>query len=486
MRTDDSRPRSVRTDAHPLRTGMARLRNWLAEFDPRTRLYLAALAVALLLAAGYFAANSPAVETETAWLFESQSLPQEEARRIFAALATAKIPASLGPHGQIAVPGPRKADALALLAKQKLLPVTLREIQNEAANPSILAFSMDRGQQRDQVSQREAEIMIGELEGIELADVRIHRSTSRAPGQRAAKLAALVRVQTRDDRPITHQTLQAIQSILKSTEPDLTPDALTILDKSGKPYLVAGNPEVGAAMMVHVLEDELRSELLVRLNWIGGVRVQVTLESPVEIPAPVAPAAPAVVMNGAAEIAEVAAPLSHPAPTAPVPANPGRARILVQVPITHYFQSFQLIHRREATLDELKPHGLKVDETIRSAIQNYLPAPQVASLKIDRIDAPGPILPPISSVESPSIRLPNWLIPAASGASVSLVILVLIGTRWMATRRPAAKVAPVPRAHFEVTDEAGPSGRVRDLVRRDPAAAAGVLGRWIGQGGPSS
>ena len=31
---------------------------------------------------------------------------------------------------------------------------------------------------------------------------------------------------------------------------------------------------------------------------------------------------------------------------------------------------------------------------------------------------------------------------------------------------------------LEVTDDAGPSGRVRDLVRRDPAAAAGVHVTW--------
>jgi len=37
-------------------------------------------------------------------------------------------------------------------------------------------------------------------------------------------------------------------------EPDLPPDALTVMDRAGKPYIVAGDPEPGAEMMAHAVE----------------------------------------------------------------------------------------------------------------------------------------------------------------------------------------------------------------------------------------
>jgi flagellar biosynthesis/type III secretory pathway M-ring protein FliF/YscJ len=57
----------------------------------------------------------------------------------------------------------------------------------------------------------------------------------------------------------------------------------------------------------------------------------------------------------------------------------------------------------------------------------------------------------------------------------------------MAARRPAARPSRTTVRSGVVVDAPsgpvpGPSERVRDLVRRDPEAAAGVLQRWIGQG----
>ena len=478
MRTDDPRPRSARSE--PFRDGARRAWRWLRDRGPRARLWTAGAALAALIGVGYYAAVVPSESTETTWLFEGAALAPDDARHILSALAVAKIPASTAGRGQIAVPAARKADALALLTKQKLGPKTLREIQEEASRTSMFDFPVDRVDQRNRLRELEAESIIAGFEGIASADVRIHGSTSR-PGSRGAKIVALVRVETQGNRPLSPQTLQAIRAVLKNAEPDLPDDALDVLDRSGRPYVAAGNPEASAAMMAHVREEELRGKILQDLGWIDGVRVLVSLESPPPADAEVAPsAAPAVVVNGPAD-AEVASP-----PPAPKPPALAKARILVQVPITHYLRGYQATHRREATLEELRPYVAKVEELIRATVQNGIPAGELASLRIDRIDAAGPVLPSVGASESATTRLAGWIAPAAGGAVVALVVLVLIGTRWMAARRPPPVAASVPRAHFEVTDDAGPSGRVRDLVRRDPAAAAGVLGRWIGQGGPGA
>ncbi len=85
----------------------------------------------------------------------------------------------------------------------------------------------------------------------------------------------------------------------------------------------------------------------------------------------------------------------------------------------------------------------------------------------------------------PAEPVQAWLIPAvASGAG-------LAAGRLGRGRVPPGHQAPAGpsrpprwRAGF-VADEPnpGPSERVRELIRLNPEAAAGVLQRWIGQGG---
>ena len=61
----------------------------------------------------------------------------------------------------------------------------------------------DRGERRERLLQREAEIMISDLEGIASADVQINRAPGRSPGSRTGKVAALVRIHPVDGQPLT-------------------------------------------------------------------------------------------------------------------------------------------------------------------------------------------------------------------------------------------------------------------------------------------
>ena len=65
---------------------------------------------------------------------------------------------------------------------------------------------------------------------------------------------------------------------------------------------------------------------------------------------------------------------------------------------------------------------------------------------------------------------------------------LVLGTGFglIASRRPSARPSRTSVRSGLVVDAPsgpvpGPSERVRDLVRRDPEAAAGVLQRWIGK-----
>jgi hypothetical protein len=73
-----------------------------------------------------------------------------------------------------------------------------------------------------------------------------------------------------------------------------------------------------------------------------------------------------------------------------------------------------------------------------------------------------------------------------------MAALLFLGVRLRASRRPIARLASASasasdRSRFEGVgaSAAGQSAaeRVRELIRLNPEAAAGVLHRWIGQGG---
>ncbi len=189
-------------------------------------------------------------------------------------------------------------------------------------------------------------------------------------------------------------------------------------------------------------------------------------------------------MNQAAEVSEASPP---PAPPATRPAGPARAQILVQVPISHYLNAFRQLHHHEPYRDELIQYATGTEEKIRSTILYLVPPAEFAGLKVDRIDDPVFDRPLAVTGESESLRVRSWMLAAAMGLAVAGMLVLIAGARWVVARRPAvaSEVAP-RRAAFEVGDMAGPSERVRELVRLDPTAAAGVLQRWIGQGGHSS
>jgi hypothetical protein len=79
----------------------------------------------------------------------------------------------------------------------------------------------------------------------------------------------------------------------------------------------------------------------------------------------------------------------------------------------------------------------------------------------------------------------DWGIVGAVAAS-SIALVMALGSWIQAARRPVRQFEPsvIGRRYREDSaDEPGPSERVRELVRRDPEAAASVLQRWATQGG---
>ncbi len=59
------------------------------------------------------------------------------------------------------------------------------------------------------------------------------------------KPSAFVYLECKADRTLPLRTVQAITTFLTSNEPDLSAEAITVMDRKGRPYLDRRNPALG-------------------------------------------------------------------------------------------------------------------------------------------------------------------------------------------------------------------------------------------------
>lgn len=352
-------------------------------------------------------------------------------------------------------------------------------------------------------------------------------------------LKAVVRVQTEGDRPLSPQLVDAIHTFVAKTVPDLSPNSITVLDRFGRhehEFLAGVNAPLDQTR-VRAREEQLAERIAAKLDWIPGVRVSVRLDAApasqqqatdkaarrpepgleserkasnrVVVNAPLSARVkpikpddplPSIAMRKAADT-QIAQPGAAAESEAIVGLSPPRARVLVLVPAGAYVRAYrELQPAKEPSSSELAPYVKRVSESIQTTVAYLLPGDELGQIEIQTIPDPSlasaRVAPP--SVPSPrwSDRLQGWGVPAAFGVAL---LAVVFGLRAAASgRRRAARAARSARATSlrregvrpTETDRGGgeivgPSAleRVRELVRLEPEAAAGVLQRWIGHGG---
>ena len=99
--------------------------------------------------------------------------------------------------------------------------------------------------------------------------------SSSAFSRKDPKPTAFVYVETEGGRALPYRTIQAIPAILAANVRDLAPDSITVMDRRGNRYLDPGNPALGDNSRNRAREEEISEEILEKLDWIKGVRVQV-------------------------------------------------------------------------------------------------------------------------------------------------------------------------------------------------------------------
>ncbi len=473
MRTDQA-PRSALPQ---VRVFASRARQRFLTLGLRVRWTAAGLLLAGLALGGYLLAVAEPVTYE--WLFDGQTFPRSEMVHALVALKAADIPCS-DDRGRLSVPLDRRAEAIEALARAKIGPRPLDELLNEAAEPPSLMLDPRQVAHRERrLKERVAEAAIRRTEGIISASVLfnpIETGTALRPQQ---KWRAWVMVETEKDTQLSSKTVQHIRHTLEGIQPGLESDGLTLQDlRSGADYSVAGRPDVEVLSKVKVREEELRDRIVEQIG-IDGARVLVRIDA---VPSRSAKPEPAVEPGPL-----VNQPISVVEPESVEELEPlGRTTILVRVPRSYYLRLFQASNpRHEPSADDLKPIVTRTQQMIETVVDAALPAGAECDLTIDRIDDLTPVKPTVPASDNELMRalVQAWWLPAAAAGLTTALVLTL-GGRIVASRWPLARPARLATAGgFEAEDTAGPSERVRELVRLDPEAAAGVLHRWIGQGG---
>ena len=508
MRADDAQQFAT----EQLRSAHERLGAWLGQAGPRARWAIGGLIAVVLLAtaASFFTGSEPA---NTEWLYDGRVFSRTESAKIISALKAADIPC-VETGGKLGVAAAKRAEALEVLGRGHIGPRPLDDLLDDRATAGSMWELPDDRDKRDlRGKEKIAREVIARFRGVVSATIILTpvAPTNRLSSVRSLKATALI--QTEDDQPLSHSTIDRICHGLTNIDA-VDPDAITVIDPTnGRDYRVAGRPDVEARSTVRVREEELREKILNQLRIDGAlVYVRIDQASPLQAHDDEAPAIappnrigvnrPVVTDEPSSRPAEDSTPrllanATHPASNAGTGNShvnhrfselPRQAYVLVQVPRSHYLKLFQAIHPTQApTPDDLAPFAVRVRETIQTVVNAIIPSQEMAALNIVRIDdLESGQLAGMNGL-TPRKGNPSWL-PVVGGLALAAAVLLLLGGGWLALRRPWLGPDPsagrrqksAPQATVTTTTA---TERVRELIRLDPGAAAGVLHRWIAQGG---
>jgi hypothetical protein len=491
MRTDPAEPSP--SISNRLRIRAAEGVSRFSGLPPLGRLAMLCLlaAAAGLIGYGILSLNPADDASGREWLFGGNRFSQDEVAKITKVLEDAQLdPITDG--GRIGVPRSRMVEARSLLGKAGLGPRRMSEIIDEPAEPQWWQPTSAADRLKDQQQARFLKLAIDKLSPELGASVQIHRKRS-GEMRPSESVEVHVYLDVEGGQKITSRQVEAIKNLMVSLEPDLKPEGLHLIDRMGNVYLSPTNPSLGHRSRAKAREEELADKIATTLNWIHDLRVTVTIDpEPAPLPTPPEVEVVETVRQPISANQPLEAEPNEPAePVAAVAQDAdgeagrlGKATVFLQVPVSYVVQRFHAIHgnERRPTREDLEPLFRQARQDIIERVRNIVPEAELAHVEVDKFDTdtrPVAEAPPVS----PRMVLRPWWIPAAlSGALAALALAAFAG--WWAARRPASRPRPSAMQHAArrlVPAPSSPSERVRELIRIDPAAAAGVLHRWIGQ-----
>jgi flagellar biosynthesis/type III secretory pathway M-ring protein FliF/YscJ len=488
------------------------------------------LALVLVAAVAYYQIGVPA--PAGAFVRSGAAFSDDDVIAISQALDAKHLPFRVVDDGRIEVSADRLDDANDAIAKLEVGPRRLDDIEKKRAeNWRLLDTPDDRLERAEKAHAERLAGYIQRLPGIVSARVNITRPRTRETRRVVQGASAFVYLETQGRREIPHRTVKSIQGVIVGNDPEVKPSAITIMDQTGHSYLDAQNPSLSVLSRQRAREEEYRDEIAKKLDWLTGVQVSVQLvpapdappalvppANPKPEPPPAAPAEdvrlpvpPTMSMNlpvdpdpepDLSTLASKSLPNLAPAP-APAPTTAQeppsaddetsrtRARVLVTVPRSFYLARMP---NRDPSLEDLQAFVTRTEANIKMAVSIVVPPVRLGEVNISTIadDLPPTSPPPPANIDTRR-SLSWWILAGIAGGATAAALALTF--RLLAMRRPDVGTAPSDRerddrGRYKIKiDEAAavgpaPSERVRELIRQNPEAAASVLHRWTGQGGP--
>jgi hypothetical protein len=507
----------------------ARLARSVSAFHPAIRWGSLVVFGVAFLAVGYWAAISLST-VGVRYLASGRRFSSEDLIKICRALDEHRITDFRLDDRRVAVSADDFDEASTLLGKIDIGRHSIEEIRTQPGPMSLWGETTEERNQREQLKhERILEAMIGQQPGVVWSLVSIQLPRVSIGMRNPPKPSAFVYLETEGDRQLPFGTVQAITTILRGYVPDLNLHAIRAMDRRGHKYLDPSDPSLGDISRKRAREQELSEKILEKLDWIKGVRVLVQVTTPhndastttgpgsgsaiasppraAEHAAPTektaAPSSPGSA-EGAGPIVNQPADLDpEPAPArpdAPVPVStdsvaagaagePGHesGHVLVNVPRSFYYNALvNKANHADPSAEELQVMAARTELGVKNIIGVVLPEQGMWKVDVDTIPDELPLVRPAVlpyPVESRKRAL-DWGIVGAIGAAIS--ILAAVGSWVHIARRPARSPRTETnssRFRADLASEPGPSERVRELVRRNPEAAASVLARWTVHGG---
>jgi flagellar M-ring protein FliF len=483
-----------------LRAQVDRLRRSVISQRPAVRWGLALAAILGLAAAGYWAATSM-VPVGARYLAPGRRLSSEDLNKICRVLEAQRIEYRRDDQHRIAVDADQFDQAAALVAKLDVGPHPIDEARDQVNSwTGWLEGPRERDQKEKLGREKMVESMIRKLDGVDWALVSINRPRQSVGHRAAAKPTAFVYIETEGDRQLPFKVIQSIPEFLVGCEPELTIGSITVMDRRGHRYLDPANPSLGDISRKRAREEELSEQILARLYYIKGVRVEVRVTSPPASEPSATRAAdkpprsqtedfkPEIGLNRSLELEPEPPPsvAIAVAVASPAAGKHERGRVLINVPRSFYFNAMiGKNENREPSEEELHKLALRTEKLIKTSVDMVVSDSGSWEVAIERIPDDVPLARPavLTSAADQRRKILDWGVLGAAG--VLVYVLVVVATRIQVARRPARLPEPIHktrRYHADSASDPGPSERVRELIRRNPEAAASVLQRWTGQG----
>jgi flagellar M-ring protein FliF len=524
-----------------LRALAERLWRPIAAQRPAVRWGLALAVFLALAAASYWGAGNLS-PSGLRFLASSKRFSSDDVIKVGRALEKQRIAYRIDDLRRVEVMADQFDQAAELVAKLDLGLRSFDDIRDDAGSASLWDGQDVREQKEKLRLERLLERMIIDQPGVLSVVVSVNRPRAPAFARNNTKPSAFVYVETDGGHALPSRSVQAILTVLDGNIPGLAPESITVMDHRGLRYLDPGNPALGDHSRNRAREEEITEQILEKLDWIKGVCVQVQVLSPHadelvamsggegaaaakgagpgdargalgrvhirsidENPSgsdPVMAANRPLSIEPAGE--QSPAPLPPPeaaitAATRPAAKSPSlrrvnethneRGRVLVSVPRSFYINMAIPTDRGEPSQDDRRAMVERTEKQVRMSVALLLP--DADSWKVDfgmitddlALSRPA-VLPGATDSRH---RILEWGMVGTLAAGLS--VLAIAGSWIHLARRPARLPELSTRSqrfHAGSSLQPSPSERVRELIQRNPEAAASVLQRWVGQGGRSA